>query len=188
VVHVRDVASLRAAVEGGATPSYLMFWGHTAKEGQVVGPWVLSQWWYAPFIVEGETFATAEHWMMAGKARLFGDAPRRSEILDAADPKTAKALGRKVQGFDDRTWNEHRFELVIAGNLAKFSQHDDLRDYLLSTGEQVIVEASPHDRIWGIGMRASAAKANDPRLWLGRNLLGFALMEVRARLADPDRV
>ncbi len=185
---VRDVASLCAALDSGAKVSYLMFWGHTAKEGHAVGPWVLSQWWYAPFTVDDETFATAEHWMMAGKARLFGDDRRRREILDAADPKTAKALGRKVQGFDDRTWAEHRFELVIAGNLAKFSQHEDLREYLLSTGDLVLVEASPYDRIWGIGLRATAPRAADPRTWQGRNLLGFALMEVRARLADPDRL
>jgi hypothetical protein len=181
---VRDVPGLCAAVERGDAVSYLMFWGHTAKEGRAVGPWVLSQWWYAPFVVGGETFATAEHFMMAGKARLFGDAQCREEILGAADPKAAKALGRKVKGFDDRAWAEHRWELVVAGNHAKFSQYEDLRTYLLSTGDRVLVEASPYDRIWGIGVRATDARAADPRTWQGQNLLGFALMEVRARLSE----
>jgi ribA/ribD-fused uncharacterized protein len=183
VEHVRDVSALCAAFDRGEEISYVMFWGHTAKHDASVGPWVLSQWWYAPFIVAGETFATAEHWMMAGKAKLFGDAIKREEIMGAADPKTAKALGRKVRDFHTRTWEEHRWDLVVAGNEAKFSQHEDLRAYLLGTGSRVLVEASPHDRIWGIGMRASD-RAHDPHTWRGQNLLGFALMETRSRLRE----
>ena len=91
-------------------------------------------------------------------------------------------MGREVRGFDDARWCEARFEIVVQGNLAKFSQHPALGDYLLSTRDQVLVEASPVDRIWGIGLAADDTKASRPEQWRGLNLLGYALMEVRDRL------
>ncbi|MEM9453878.1 MAG: NADAR family protein [Myxococcota bacterium] len=94
----RDVESLRAAIAGGAQAEYLCFWGHTAKGARAVGPWVLSQWFEAPFEVDGVRYPTAEHWMMAGKAELFGDAQSREQILRASSSREAKALGRRVRG------------------------------------------------------------------------------------------
>jgi hypothetical protein len=91
-------------------------------------------------------------------------------------------LGRHIKHFDDQIWQQHRFALVVAGNLAKFSQHPNLQDFLLATGEQVLVEAAPNDRIWGIGLAESDPKAWQPSTWQGLNLLGFALMQVRERL------
>lgn len=121
--------------------------------------------------------------MMAAKARLFGDDGLVPEILAASHPSEAKALGRKVRGFDDDVWARHRFDLVVAGNVAKFGQHAELRDFLLGTANRVLVEASPRDLIWGIGLGASDERASDPGSWRGLNLLGFALMETRERLA-----
>jgi ribA/ribD-fused uncharacterized protein len=147
-----------------------------------IGKPCLSQWWPAPFTVEGDTYPTAEHFMMSEKARLFGDEETRSKILTAPHPKAAKQLGRAVQGFDDRRWEEARFGLVVRGNLAKFGQNAPLRDFLLNTGNRVLVEASPVDRVWGIGLAANDPLAEHPEQWRGLNLLGFALMEVRGRL------
>lgn len=180
---VRDRAALTALVAGGARVKWLMFWGHQPQADGSVGPGSLSQWYPAPFTVDGVTYPTAEHWMMTAKARLFGDDAMAARIPGAATPAEAKALGRLVDGFDDTTWNAHRFDLVVRGNVAKFGSTPALRDYLLGTRSRVLVEASPRDRIWGIGMGASHPDATEPARWRGRNLLGFALMEARARLA-----
>ena len=162
------------------TLHYLYFWGHTER-GQSVSKACLSQWYLAPFVVDGVYYATAEHWMMAGKARLF-DPAMIDQVLASPDPAAAKALGRHIKHFDDQIWQQHRFALVVAGNLAKFSQHPNLQDFLLATGEQVLVEAAPNDRIWGIGLAESDPKAWQPSTWQGLNLLGFDLMQVRERL------
>lgn len=120
--------------------------------------------------------------MMAGKALLFGDARAHQAILVAKGPGAAKALGREVRGFDEARWVAHRFGLVVEANLAKFSQNPPLAQFLASTGTKVLVEASPVDRIWGIGLARDHEDAERPARWRGLNLLGFALMDVRARL------
>lgn len=97
--------------------------------------------------------------MMAAKARLFGDNITLKQIVEANSPAAAKKLGRKVAGFDPQIWNKQKFNLVVQGNYLKFSQHDDLKSYLLATGEQIIVEASPVDSIWGIGLAADHTAA-----------------------------
>ncbi len=94
-------------------------------------------------------------------------------------PAQARSLGRRVQGFQEEAWDRLRFAVVVEGNLAKFRQLPDLGDYLLSTGDAVLAEASPMDRIWGIGIEETHPDARDPHRWRGSNLLGFALMQVR---------
>jgi len=111
-----------------------------------------------------------------------GDAEAAAQILAAPHPGAAKALGCQVRGFDEQRWAEHRFEGVVAGNMAKFGQHPQLRDFLAGTGSRVLVEASPQDRVWGVGLVADDERAVSPARWPGLNLLGFALMEVRQQL------
>jgi len=178
----RDLQALRAAVDRGWRPKYVFFWGHTGNEG-AVGKECLSQWYPAPFEIGGVRYATAEHWMMAEKARLFGDHQAAERAVAAPHPGAAKQVGREVRGFDHALWEERRSAIVVAGNRAKFTQHAPLHDFLAGTGARVLVEASPVDRIWGIGLAANDDRAADPRAWDGLNLLGFALMEVRAELA-----
>ena len=161
----------------GARPKFLFFW----KEPDL-DPGCLSQWWPAPFVVDGVTYPTAEHWMMAGKARLFEDAATLEKVLHAPTPAAAKSLGRAVRGFSEERWAAARYEIVVVANLAKFSQNDDLRRFLAATGTRVLVEASPLDRVWGIGLAEDDERATAPSRWRGSNLLGFALMEVRERL------
>ena len=117
--------------------------------------------------------------MMVRKARLFGDEPSANLILNTATPNEAKALGRKIQGFSEDLWLAHREEIVFTGNLAKFSQHSSLKQFLLDTGETILVEASPTDTIWGVGLAQDNPLICDPSSWKGLNLLGFALMKVR---------
>ena len=182
--NIRTVDQLRVAVADGAPPEFVFFWGHQPAADGSVTKSCFSQWWVAPFSVDGTTYPTAEHYMMASKARLFGDEKALQRILSAKHPKQAKQEGRLVAGFDEATWVRRRFDLVVAGNHAKFSQHPALAQFLLQTGQRVLVEASPADRIWGIGLAADDERAADPARWPGLNLLGFALMEARAKLRD----
>lgn len=177
-----DREELIRLLRAGHRPKYLFFWGHRPLPNGEVGKPCFSQWYAASFAVDGVTYPTAEHFMMAEKARLFGDEEMREAILQSGGPGAAKRFGRAVRGFDEERWNAARCEIVVRGNLAKFARNPPLRDYLLTTGDRVLVEASPRDRIWGIGMGASNPLAEDPEQWRGLNLLGFALMEVRDRL------
>lgn len=179
---VRNVGELASLVRDGARPKCLLFWGHRPPLAGGVGKGCLSQWWPAAFTVGGTTYPTAEHFMMACKALLFGDTETADRILQAPHPGAAKALGRQVHRFDEQRWAKRRFEIVVTGNLAKFGQHPELRQFLLATADRVLAEASPRDRVWGIGLAASDERAASPDNWQGLNLLGFALMEVRHRL------
>ncbi|MFI6036169.1 NADAR family protein [Streptomyces sp. NPDC051315] len=174
--------ALVGEVRAGARIRYLHFWGHRPLPDGRVGASCLSQWWPSPFTVDGVTYATAEHWMMAGKARLFGDAEAEEKALAAGHPSQTKKAGRLVRGFDEATWEQERFRLVVEGSVHKFTAHPELRRFLVNTGERVLVEASPVDRVWGIGLAADDEAASDPLRWQGLNLLGFALMEARERL------
>ncbi|POX55253.1 DUF1768 domain-containing protein [Streptomyces sp. Ru71] len=174
--------ALVRAVHAGARIKYLHFWGHRPRPDGSIGPSCLSQWWPSPFVVDGVRYETAEHWMMAGKARLFGDAEAERRVLAASHPSQAKKAGRLVRGFDEAVWERERFRIVVEGSVHKFSAHPELREFLLNTGERVLVEASPVDRVWGIGLAADDDAARDPERWRGPNLLGFALMEARGRV------
>jgi hypothetical protein len=183
---VRSLDALRELVHEGAEPEYLFFYGHTpSKSGRITAS-CLSQWWEDPFVVGGERYPTAEHFMMASKAELFGDHEKAATIRQAPDPKTAKVLGREVSGFDTEAWERHRYDIVVDGNLAKFRQHRDLGEYLLGTGDKVIVEASKMDLVWGSGLAREEKNATKPDYWRGLNLLGFALMEVRDQLRTSE--
>jgi ribA/ribD-fused uncharacterized protein len=173
---------LVAHVTAGGTVDYLLFWGHTPKDPAVADASCLSQWFPSAFEVDGVRYLTAEHWMMAEKARLFTDEAALAEILRAGSPAEAKAHGRTVRGYSDDVWASARSEAVVVGNVAKFGQNEALGAFLRSTRDRILVEASPRDAIWGIGMGASHPDARIPARWRGLNLLGFALMEARARL------
>lgn len=179
---ITDLDSLLAAVRRGQRPKYLMFWGHQSSAKGMVGKECLSQWWPAPFVVDGERYGSAEHFMMAEKARLFGDEETRRRIVAAPNPGAAKRFGREVRGFQDAVWEEARSAIVVRGNDAKFRQNPALGEFLIGTKDRVLVEASPVDRVWGIGLAADAPGADNPEEWRGLNLLGFALMKVRAGL------
>lgn len=183
---VRSVAELTAVQARGERVKFLFFWGHQPEPDGWISTGCLSQWWPAPFTADGHVFATAEHYMMWRKATLFGDHSAALKILDAPHPHAAKALGGRVTGFDQQVWDEHRVPIVIAGNLAKFRQHPSLGAFLVTTGRRVLVEASPVDRIWGIGLIRDDPAATDPGQWRGLNLLGFALMQVRDTLNDQQ--
>ncbi|MYQ46749.1 DUF1768 domain-containing protein [Streptomyces sp. SID4985] len=180
---IQGLDTLIDEVRAGARVKYLHFWGHRPRPDGTAGAGCLSQWWPAPFTVDGVEYATAEHWMMAAKARLFEDAEAERQVLASAHPAQAKKAGRLVRGFDEAIWARERFGIVVEGSVHKFAAHDELRAFLLGTGERVLVEASPVDRVWGIGLAADDERVGDPERWRGPNLLGFALMAARERLS-----
>ena len=141
-----------------------------------------SQWYPAQFELGGNVFSCAEQYMMYGKAILFGDAEIAAEILEAMVPRQHKALGRKVRNFSDAIWKANREVIVTDGSRAKFTQNIELRQALLDTAGTELVEASPFDRIWGIGLAATDKRAEDPAQWRGQNLLGKILTRVRDEL------
>lgn len=141
-----------------------------------------SQWHKSPFIIDGITYPNAESCMMAGKARLFGDAATCAKILTTTNAREIKALGREVTNFDEEVWKAERAEIIYRGNLAKFQQNENLRKALLDTGDRVLVEAAPNDAVYGIGIDARKARITPVDQWPGLNLLGKALMRVRTEL------
>lgn len=158
---------------------FIFFWGHTQSPGEPLGKACLSQWYPCSFIADGHTFVTAEHYMMAQKALLFNDQEIYEKIVASRKPGEAKDLGRQVRGFDNAVWEEKRYGIVVQGNFYKFSQNPELADFLRKTGNRMLVEASPIDPIWGIGMAEDDKDIYNMEAWKGLNLLGIALMEVR---------
>lgn len=184
---IYDIDSLRQSCSKGRKFDFLFFWGHT-QQGEQVDKSCLSQWWKSPFVIEGSRYSCAEQYMMAEKARLFHDEASLATILRTDNPKVMKEFGRRVSGFDGQVWEDRCYGIVKQANEAKFSQHPELGNFLKATGERIIVEASPYDRIWGIGLMQDDPKAKDPLQWRGTNLLGFALMEVRDILLGRKEV
>lgn len=167
----------------------IYFWRETEE------PYGWMSQWYAYEMRDGSdsttVYPTAEHYMMYQKAKLFGDDEVAGEVLAGAElhPRAIKTLGRRVRGFDETTWAAERERIVEEGTRLKMTRpaHDGqvgLGELLLGTGDRELVEASPYDRVWGVGFRARDAERNRER-W-GLNLLGKALMAVRERLREDS--
>jgi|GEM_PF-369686 len=174
---------LRWLSERTPTLKAVTFWHEDEENG------CFSQWYRAPFTVEGIRYETCEQYMMSRKALLFGDMNTYLRILAEPDPGKCKRLGGQVTPFRARDWDDAKREIVYRGNLEKFSQNSALYSALLDTADAVLIEASPLDRIWGAGMSKEQLVEDDgtlltmPPQWGGENLLGLALMLVRAALS-----
>lgn len=161
---------------------FIFFWGHQPSKDGTITKTSFSQWWRSSFSINIDTYCCMEQYMMAEKARLFKDVETLEKIMRSNNPKEIKVLGRQVRNFDENIWKKNRYSIILNGNYAKFMQNEDLRLFLISTKDSILVEASPYDKIWGIGMSANNENIENPLLWRGLNLLGFALMEVRDEL------
>lgn len=157
---------------------YVFFWGS-----------VFSNWAKCKFIHEGVEYSSTEQTMMAAKAKLFGDASALKEVMATRNPRVQKAIGRAIQNFDKAKWLEVCYPLVTDAIYSKFSQNEDMRRILLATGDRIIVEASPEDEVWGIGMSVNDPDILDETKWRGTNFLGKGLMEARDRIrADEAKI
>jgi ribA/ribD-fused uncharacterized protein len=156
------------------TDKHVFFWG-----GE------FSNWHLSDFEWRGINFNCAEQAMMWCKADVFGDTESKKLILAEKNPRNQKKLGRQVVNFDDTIWSLCRYDLAISFLYAKYSQKENLRKLLIETHPKILVEASPYDTIWGIGMGIedySQADLDDESKWRGMNLLGRALTQVRQSL------
>jgi len=154
---------------------YLAFWGG-----------VFSQWSLYGFEVYGKQFYSAEHYMMFMKAKLFEDEEMAEKILNSNNPKEAKSLGRKVKNFDQKIWDENKFEIVTTGNFHKFKQNPELLEILKKYQDCIFVEGSPYDRIWGVGIHWKSKKIENPKNWKGQNLLGKAINKTVEKLKEIE--
>ena len=148
-----------------------------------------SQWEPSWFEVDGVEYNCAEQFMMAEKARLFGDDDALEHILETESPSMQKRLGRLVDGFDEDVWLEEEengmprcWNIVWRGTMAKFSQNEHLLEQLVRTAGTSLVEASPEDARWGIGLSEQEAQGLDRASWPGLNWLGEVLDDVRDTL------
>lgn len=153
------------------TDKYYFFWN---------GPF--SQWYKSEFTVEGITFVTAEQYMMYNKAKLFEDDEIAELILKTDNPSEQKMLGRSVKNFDKKIWERQAKNIVTKGNIAKFSQNEELLSFMKNTKDLILVEASSYDKIWGIGLSENDPDIEDESKWQGTNWLGECLMKVRKEL------
>eukprot|EP00752_Nemacystus_decipiens_P018187 g16317.t1 len=179
-IQQRDASGHRSARRPGfdGTQEY-------TSEGLVLfwqPPSVFSQWTPSRFVVEDVTYSCAEQYMMAEKAKLFGDEDIWRQVMATDDPRKHKMLGRMVGGYVQEVWDQHKRAIVTRGSYAKFTQNERMWQHLLDTGEKVLAEASPLDPVWGIGLRADNPASRNPASWRGQNLLGKALQDVRARM------
>lgn len=158
------------------TDEYVLFW-----------PGPFSQWGKYDITIDGVTYNCCEQYMMAEKAKLFEDEMALSAIMAAPDPSTQKFIGRQVKNFDLAKWNSRCRLIVTRANYAKFTQYPVFMDMLLATGTRKIVEGSPDDSVWGIGMKYDDPKALNPRNWKGTNWLGEAIMKVRSEIIAESK-
>ena len=175
---------LRKEYNAGEKLKFLFFWGHQPSKDGSISKSCFSQWWKSDFLENMDLYCCTEQYMMAGKAKLFNDEEVFEEIMKCKDPKKIKSLGRKVKNFAEEKWNKAKIDIVFKGNYLKFTQNKDLKEFLLSTGNRIIVEASPYDAVWGIKMSENDEFVNNPLKWKGENLLGFILMEVRDKIRE----
>jgi ribA/ribD-fused uncharacterized protein len=147
---------------------------------------LFSQWAHSPFKIDGVEYSCAEQYMMAMKAKHFGDKESLSKIMAAENPAVQKAIGRQVKNFNAKEWSRVARSYVLRGTKAKFDAHPVMKEALLSTGERMIVEASPTDCIWGIGLPLQSRDIFDLNKWRGSNWLGLCIMEVRKMYQEND--
>ena len=141
-----------------------------------------SNWYRAPFVIDEKRFASIEQYMMYEKAKLFNDDDIAGQVLQTEDAAEIKALGRRVKNYNDHVWNGRRQLIVFRGLMAKFGQNQELKTALLETGDALLAECEPNDRIWGIGMSIDDPRRLQPSEWDGQCLLGYTLIEVREQL------
>ena len=151
------------------TDKYVLFWKQTC----------FSQWYPSNFTVDGVEYNCCEQYMMAEKARLFGDSEMEAKIMKANHPRQQKAYGREVKNFDKAKWDAVAKDIVYRANFAKFSQHPSFKKELMETGDLTLVEASGFDQIWGIGLFEEDDRCLDQSTWLGLNWLGEVLTKLR---------
>lgn len=144
----------------------------------------LSNWYLSDFSAGDIQYSSMEQYMMHQKALLFNDRDAAEQILNTANVGKIKALGRSVKNYEDIIWNGMRQIVIYQGLLEKFQQNEEIKRMLLATQSDILAECAVQDKIWGIGLSMKDERRLDIKEWKGQNLLGFALMKVRAVLNE----
>lgn len=139
----------------------------------------LSNWKSSPMTIDSVQYTCVAQYMMSMKARLFGDQETLHKIMATTDPKEQKKLGRSVANFNDGQWYEVAFDVVVRGTVEKYRQNPQLLILLQQCGDVEFVEASPMDKVWGIGVDAHHSNALRKTKWHGKNLLGQAINKAK---------
>lgn len=183
IAETADMQNLNQVLDNDSF-EYVYFWGHQPSVDGSLTKTCLSQWFQRAFVVDDVTYISAEHYFMAQKAKLFGDSIAFDKIIETKYPEDAKKIGRQVIGFCSKIWDKHKFDIAVKSNAEKFGQHEDLKKFLIDTNQAILVEASPVDKIWGVGLAQDNPDIQNVAKWQGLNLLGFALMQVREMLVS----
>ena len=138
--------------------------------------------------VDGTQFPTVEHYFQAMKAKEFKDDEIYEKIVKAKTSKAAKALGKKVKGFEKEIWDSKKDDIMRIGIRTKFVQHPELRKQLQETGERMIGEADARNTYWGIGTSQNSEKSKYPAKWRGQNRIGKILMDLRKEFQEEDSI
>ena len=197
----------KSSTSSQSVRSYVAFWKPTGLDG------IYSQWYMSKITLDDRirsslpseitdlrlftdypdvirnlngTYNCAEQFMMAGKSYLFDDEVTALKIRSEVNPSRHKKLGRTVQNFDNNTWSAYCTDIVTLGSYLKFSQNKPLKREMLKTAEATLIEGSPMDRIWGVGLRYDDLKISDPKNWKGQNLLGECLMTARKIILNEE--
>lgn len=183
-------AQRAAAPTAAKTNDFVFFWQVSdavlAGKSKVVDKSCFSQWYPSEFKIYNITFYSTEQFMMYCKARCFNDNGNALAALETQDPQEVKKIGREITPFDPNAWEKVAPYFVQLGNAEKFRQNSLLKKYLLGTGNKILAEASPFDKVWGIGLKEDDPKAMDQSQWAGKNKLGVVLMKVREQLRKND--
>jgi len=155
---------------GRITDTHVFFWNS-----------IYSQWYTTSnqFEEDGVVYSNAEKYMMCKKSEVFGATDILEQMLATDNPRLIKQLGRQISNFSDEVWDQHKMQIVTQGNVLKFGQNPDLLEILKEHKDKIIVEASPQDRIWGIGLHWDNDDVLDENKWRGQNLLGECIMRAR---------
>lgn len=148
---------------------------------------IYSQWYMRSFKIDDIEYNCCEQYMMAKKAKIFCDDKNYDLIMNSSNPRDQKKYGRKINNFDLEEWKKHNYKIIVDANYAKFSQNEDLKKELLNTGNNIICEASPYDKIYGIGIKKSDPDVHDQSKWKGTNLLGKAIMDAREKIKKENK-
>lgn len=180
-----------ASISNGLRKVLDIFWkpGESAngiigfhKEGEPYG--FLSNWYLSRFSIGDKCFSSVEQWIMYRKAMVFNDAASAERIMAEINPVKIKEIGRNVAGYVDSVWASVRYNELLKGLRAKFTQSDELRDLLLGTGSVILAEFASNDKIYGVGISNSDPNRFNREYWTGQNLLGAALLQVRDELGS----
>lgn len=133
---------------------------------------------------KGEKFPTSEHLFMYYKALHFNDLDAAERITRVKPPAFAKDIGRAVRNYNDEEWDNVRYQYMVDTLRRKYANPSKERDFLVGTHPKILVEGSPYDKVWGVGIHYKDRRIVDVRNWEGDNLLGKALMEVRKEVLD----